>query len=442
MIDNNSKACGVSPKGRNRIQYDFILDGARYRPTLPRIPTEANLQRAHIQLEEIKARIKAGTFVFEEEFPGYRYLERVIDPSQIRTCNQVFDQFLVHCEARLARHDLAASTVTNYRRILDNLWRPELGDTLFLKIDHLTLNRIADRNIRWSKKRYNNAISALRRAFAFGYRNHPDKPNPALGLKCCRMTRRDRPRPDPFRIQDAEKLIAQIHNDWGEAQGNYDEFRFFTGLRPSEQIALVVSDFDPVRGTLSITKARVNGVHKNCTKTGHDRLFELCLRARAVLARHLQLRHRLVSQGRIAHDRLFFLKSGEPIQNLVGVQRCWRRSLKRTGLRSRRPYCARHSSVSWCLMMGKNPLWVARQHGHSVRTMLEIYASWAEGALESDVSKMEQAMGLVQPMQRPPGLLSRIARWLTRTTEVASRRPTPAVSIWHWIWHPKRGLCS
>jgi hypothetical protein len=49
------------------------------------------------------------------------------------------------------------------------------------------------------------------------------------------MTRKDRPRPDPFRIQDAEKLIAQIHRDWGEAQGNYDEFRFFTGLRPSEQ---------------------------------------------------------------------------------------------------------------------------------------------------------------------------------------------------------------
>jgi integrase len=182
-------------------------------------------------------------------------MERVMDPSQIRTCDQVFDQFLEHCEARLARHDLAASTIFNYRRIIDNLWRPELGEKLFLRIDHLTLNRIADRNRHWSKKRYNNAISALRRAFAFGYRNHPHKPNPALGLKCCRMTRKDRPRPDPFRIQDAEKLIAQNHRDWGEAQGNYDEFRFFTGLRPSEQIALTVSDFDPARGTLSITKA-------------------------------------------------------------------------------------------------------------------------------------------------------------------------------------------
>jgi hypothetical protein len=123
VLANNSKACGVSAKGPHRIQYDFMLDGARYRPTLPGIPTEANLNRARAHLEDIKARIKArikaGTFIFEEEFPDYRHMERVIDPSQIRTCNQVFDQFLEHCEARLARHDLAASTLSTYRRILD-----------------------------------------------------------------------------------------------------------------------------------------------------------------------------------------------------------------------------------------------------------------------------------------------------------------------------------
>ena len=47
------------------------------------------------------------------------------------------------------------------------------------------------------------------------------------------MGKKDRPAIDPFSIQDAEVVIAAIHRDWGEAQGNYDEFRFFTGLRPS-----------------------------------------------------------------------------------------------------------------------------------------------------------------------------------------------------------------
>lgn len=72
------------------------------------------------------------------------------------------------------------------------------------------------------------------------------------------MARKHRARPDSFRIQDTEHFIAAIHSDWGEAQGNYDEFRFFTGLRPSEQIALTVSDFNSALCTLSVTKARVD----------------------------------------------------------------------------------------------------------------------------------------------------------------------------------------
>lgn len=439
MIENHSQTGGVCAKGANRIQYDFMLDRARYRPTLPRAPTEANLRRAQAHLKQIKARIRAGTFIFEEEFPDYRHIERVVDPSQIRTCNQVFDQFLEHCEARLVRHDLAASTLITYRRIVDNLWRPELGEKLFLKIDFLALNRIADRNKRWSKKRYNNAISVLRRAFAFGYRNHPERPNPALGLRCSRMTRKDRPRADPFRIQDAERLIAAIHADWGEAQGNYDEFRFFTGLRPSEQIALTVDDFDVERGTLSITKARVCGVLKNSTKTREDRLFELCPRARAVLVRQLKLRERLVREGRITHDCLFFFEDGAPIEKLNVVHRRWRQTMANKSMRYRKPYSARHSSVSWNLMLGNDPLWVASQHGHSVPTMLGVYAGWAKGAVRSDVAVIERAMG-----ERPHsgGVLSRIRRLFTRSAPTDIRVKEPRCSIWHWICHQKRGLCS
>jgi hypothetical protein len=42
-------------------------------------------------------------------------------------------------------------------------------------------------------------------------------------------------------------------------------------LRPSEQIALVVEDFDGGCGTLAVTKARVAGQDKDSTKTGDDR---------------------------------------------------------------------------------------------------------------------------------------------------------------------------
>ena len=53
---------------------------------------------------------------------------------------------------------------------------------------------------------------------------------------------------------------------------------------------------------------------------------------------------------------------------------------------------ARQTSVSWGLMIGKNPLWVAKQHGHSIATMLRAYAAWAEGAAEIDVEAIKSAM--------------------------------------------------
>jgi hypothetical protein len=43
-------------------------------------------------------------------------------------------------------------------------------------------------------------------------------------------------------------------------------------------------------------------------------------------------------------------------------------------------------------MLGKNLLWVAKQHGHSVEVMLRMYAAWLEGATESDIHAIKQAM--------------------------------------------------
>jgi integrase len=91
-----------------------------------------------------------------------------------------------------------------------------------------------------------------------------------------RIRKQDQPVIDPFTIHEAEKLIAEIHRNWGEAQGNYDEFRFFTGMRPSEEIALVLSDIDLVNGIVSVNKARVAEVDRCQTKTGADRRITPC----------------------------------------------------------------------------------------------------------------------------------------------------------------------
>ena len=60
----------------------------------------------------------------------------------------------------------------------------------------------------------------------------------------------------------------------GRGAGNYHEFRFFTGLRPSEQSALLIDDCDLSQGKLKVSKARVMKRDKDRTKTGKDRLID------------------------------------------------------------------------------------------------------------------------------------------------------------------------
>jgi hypothetical protein len=96
--------------------------------------------------------------------------------------------------------------------------------------------------------------------------------------------------------------------------------------------------------------------------------------------------------GKIAHDHVFFQATGQPIVNLVYPYTRWSRTLRSLKLRYRKPYAARHSSVSWELMIGKSPLWVAKQHGHNIETMLRISAAWTDGAVESDLKAIRRAM--------------------------------------------------
>jgi integrase len=331
---------GVIAAPRGRIQFDFIFNGIRYRPTIKRPPSEANLRRARERLEAIKQQISFGTFAFEEEFPNYRFLPRLASVSSARLCNDVFDGYLEHCEARLRRNDMAAATVRSYRKVLDCIWRPHLGNQVFSQVRYSRLVEIADRHA-WSKKTYNNTISVLKRAFEFGYRDRPFHENPALNLRCARLRKVDRPKVDPFSTHDAETLIAAIHHDWGEAQGNYDEFRFFTGLRPSEEIALVLSDIDLAHGLISVNKARVSGVDRDKTKNSEDRRVQLCPRALSVLRRQFRLRARLEAAGHIDHQHVFFLETGAPFRSLQCPQVRWRKTLRSLNVRYRRPYTAR-----------------------------------------------------------------------------------------------------
>jgi Arm DNA-binding domain len=120
-MGRKSTTGGVTPLGHHRIQFDFTIDGQRYRPTLPWIPHEANLQRARGLLIRIKARIAAGSFVFTEEFPQFRGRNELRLPFSARTCGDV-SPALIETERRSPKTD--ASCFATAR---DRYWSVNCG---------------------------------------------------------------------------------------------------------------------------------------------------------------------------------------------------------------------------------------------------------------------------------------------------------------------------
>lgn len=80
----------------------------------------------------------------------------------------------------------------------------------------------------------------------------------------------------------------------------------------------------------------------------------------------------------------------------------WWPSLKRLGMRWRRPYCCRHTFATVALMAAGPPAYIAAQLGHSVKMLLEVYARWIPandqgGARAMPVAAMETNSPQIDP---------------------------------------------
>lgn len=387
-MGRTSKTGGVTAKG-DRIQFTFVYAGKRVRPTIDQVPTQTNLKNAQRRLEAINRDIGNGTFSFAEEFPDYRFIEKVASADGQRSVDQVCEAFVASLRAR---GELAFATVESYRKILKHHIQTDHGAKAFASITFSQLEEAVNK-VGGTKKTFNNVVSAIRQVWEHGYKNLPRQSNPAAGLSGVRIPKREQPKPDPFSIDEAEVRIAKTLELWGEEQANYEGFRFFSGVRPSEEIALLWPDCDLEAGEVVVCKARVMAQDKAEPKNYTDRTIELCPRARAILLRQRAIWSRMKLEGKIAHERVFFREDGQPFHDLQVQWKRWRRTTTALRTRERDPYAARHSSVSWNLMIGKNLLWVAEQHGHSAAVMLKAYAKWMKGTTSEELEKIRRAFG-------------------------------------------------
>lgn len=362
-MGRRSETGGVTVNG-DRIQIRFTWNGKELRPTLDMKPTQAAMRHARRLREQVLDDIRHGEFDLRKTFPDYKFVDLHQEAAEVLTFADVRDLFLQWVRTRQEH-----ASVVSLRRKLTSFWSPKFGGTDIRRISFKQLSaHVAERE--WgSRKTHNNYVSALREMFAYALDHEYIEENPAVRLKMLKLQGTE---PEPYTVQEARALIAAAHKAHGQVDGLYWELAFLLGMRPGEQISVQWGDWNRITNKLTVRRNRTEGESKDSTKTHRARHMDLTPRAIEVLQ---ELRPVTSMRGPfIFIDYL----TGEQIETSTVMSDRWTFLHKLAGVNQRCPYQCRHSSVSWKLMVGENPMKVAKNHGHSLATMQKTYAHWVE----------------------------------------------------------------
>lgn len=361
-MGRRSESGGVR-EDRGKVQLDIRWQGRRLRPTLDLAWNERNRKAASRLMDEIRAKIRHGIFDPATYFPDYRGLGSIgVIRRQAPTFKSIAQDYLKSIA------ELAHSTRISYERILAGHWYERIGDKPVNAILRRDIDAVL---VDLSAKTRNNVLIPCRAVFAYAEDDGLLDRNPTSNVKNAKVQRDE---PDPFTLDEVEDILADLR-EHSEVDADYFEFAFFSGMRPSEQIALTWRDYDRKRGLLRVERARVWAVDTDTTKTHQARNIELLSRALAVLQRQ-RPRTELAGKAIFRNPR-----TGEPWNDEQVQRKLLDASLKRCGIRHRPPKQTRHTFATICLMTGANPAWVARQLGHrSTKMLYEVYSRWIDGA--------------------------------------------------------------
>jgi integrase len=220
-------------------------------------------------------------------------------------------------------------------------------------------------------------VQALRQALDAGIRWGQMTSNPAKLAGRNPQPRREEVK--PFEPEEVERIAEEL----GSVYGPLVVVAAYTGLRPSEWVALEWRDVDRTAGVVTIERAFSYGQLKAPKTKGSRRRVPLPARATEALETlPRRLDSRLVFPGpRGAHIDLRNWRKRE-----------WQPALEAAGLWTRppkgqpavvpcpRPYDLRHSYASWMLAAGVPAYDVARYMGTSVRMLDLTYGHLVKGS--------------------------------------------------------------
>lgn len=319
-------------------------------------PTPKNIAYAARLRQEILGKIERGTFSLVEYFPDS---PRVAKDTASLTWKQLGSEWL-----RIKKGEIEHSTLHHYEQTLSSY---HFDDWAKLHLPELDYRKLAAKlsALPQHPKTWNNIASVMSMVLEYGFKAKLLREQLHGHIE---LRKPPKAKPDPFTLAEVDVLLAKIKQPVGV---NFYEFAFFSGVRPSEQIALQWKHVDLRAGTILVERAITRSKEKD-TKTGEERTVDLTARARAAIERQ-----RAVSQ--LAGGYVFLGLDGHPYTTTDGpLDAFWKPAMKLAGIRARDARQTRHTFATLCLHAALKPGWVAAQLGHSVEMFYRVYSKWIE----------------------------------------------------------------
>ncbi len=391
-----------------KLFFDFRYRGQRCREYTDVPDTPANRKRLQKVLDRVEAEISAGTFDYRRYFPNSKMAAKFDAVGQPVASRPVLQASGVISSDIAADVPAASNTPTfeefaktwvsenevgwrrSHRRTIDDILRthllPAFGEKAvghIIKSEILafrsTLAKVPGRKADTLSAKRINAIMAPLRQILNEAADRFEFNTPYRNIKPLKMVRIDI---TPFSLDEVKLILATVRADFKE----YYTVRFFTGMRTGEIDGLKWKYVDFERRLILVRETVVLGEEDTTKTDGSQREIEM---NEAV---YQALRNQEKATRKLS-DFVFCTRDGNHLDHNNVTKRVWYPLLRHLGLALRRPYQTRHTAATLWLAAGENPLWIARQLGHSSTEMLfKVYSRFVPNLTRKDGSAFERLL--------------------------------------------------
>jgi integrase len=392
-------------KDNGKLFFDFRIGSKRFREQTELDETPTNRKKMEKVLDRIESEIQAGTFDYQRYFPGSKRaaifaasetISVSVKPVAVEISNlgttlaktnqgPAFKEF---ADTWYSENEISwrRSHQRTIKDIIDNRLIPEFGEKWvgqITKADILafrsTLAKVPGRKATTLTAKSINAIMAPLRQILNEAADRFEFNTPYRNIKALKVQRSD---VEPFTLDEVQSILNTARTDYQ----HYYTVRFFTGLRTGEIDGLKWKYVDFKARQVLIRETIVAG-EEEYTKTDASQ-------------REIQMSglvfDALTAQAKITKGKSAFVfanRDGQPLDHNNVTKRVWYPLLRHLGLKERRPYQTRHTAATLWLASGENPLWIARQLGHSSTEMLfKVYGRFVPNLTRQDGSAFERLL--------------------------------------------------